>query len=228
MKEIDNVILNTTSFEELPKDMRNELPDWCIDQETFQQYKEIIRFSNDQVNYQPLINQQVKLRLDELFNQQRRSNWYMFNFLAIGQSSNSHQKALWMGLAAVFMIALVSSVFIWQYAEKEPNQAIAMEMKKDRKADLNEIKLKQSIPTKQSKQVAELSPNVQVAEVQVAENTLESNKIYSEFAVADAEVLDIKMEAVSNIAEENKKETILFSLSDPIYNNLLDRIEPTF
>ena len=242
MKEKDRFILKSTSYNDLPNEIKADLPDWCVDQNTFLQYKEIIRISRGLDDSQSPINNQVKLRLDELFHQKRTTNWYMFNFLAWGHSSNNNQKAIWMGLAAVCMIALVSTVFIWQYAQQEPKRSMALEQRKDRKADLNEIQVNQTKPTKQSKQISTSNTDVQLAEVQIAENTLEPIKNYPEIAAADAEVMNVNLEAVvadakvmnvnlkverSN-AYENTTETTLFSLSNPIYNNLLDRLEPTF
>ena len=242
MKEIDGLILQTTSFNELSNELKAFLPEWCVDQDTFLQYKEIIRLSRELDGSHIQINPEVKLRLDELFNQKRTTNWYMFNFLALGHSSNNNQKALWMGLAAVFMIALVSSVFIWQYAEREPNPAIAMEMKKDRKANLNEIKVKQTKPTKQSKQTTSSTADVQLAEVHIAENTLQPNKSYVEIAaadvpdmnanleypLADAEVMNVNLKVESSKVHEKAMETTPLSLSDPMYNGLFDRLVPTF
>jgi hypothetical protein len=233
MERKNNQLLEASSFASLDPSVKDELPEWCTDEVAFQNYKRLIQISVDMNRDQPSIHPSVKNKLDKVFIEKNNSKWLLMSFLAIGSSANNNQKTVWMSLAAVFIIALVTTVFLFvNTSENVVNSAklsAQSSPKKVKKEGGEREKLQVSIP---SPKIHVQRPPIQLAVVE---------HVTSRIPESTAEIMMPSLESQSDLFVDrswsdntvkdeqiDKTISLKFSLADPALSGLLDMIEPSY
>jgi hypothetical protein len=230
MENQDKQLLQANSYSTLPRQIKDELPDWCTDESTFQQYKQLIQVSHDLKRDQFILDTKIKQKLDHVFHEKNKSNWFLLNVLAVGESTNSNQKAVWISVAAVLIVALVSAVFLVQNAPNEVIQTRQLKAKIEKVESKHELKEQDVQPTKPAIQIQAVQVPVQLAVVDENDTALPQNQREPSLMSADAEVTfeTSRGEALSIQEYSIPAVNVSYSLADPLFNGVFDLIEPTF
>ena len=230
MENQEKQLLQANSYSTLPRQLKDELPDWCTDESSFQQYKQLIQLTHELRNDTFILDPKVKQKLDHVFHEKNKSNWFLLNVLAVGESTNSNQKTVWLSIAAVLIVALVSAVFLLQ---NTPNQVIKSRKLKakiekiDRKQEQKEQDVESTKPAIKTQAV---QVPVQLAVVEENDAPLLQNERAPSLMSVDAEVTfeTTRGEALSVQGYSVPSVKVSYSLADPLFNDVFDLIEPTF
>lgn len=230
MENQEKQLLQANSYSTLPKQIKDELPDWCTDESSFQQYKQLIQISHDLRNDPFILDAKVKQKLDHVFYEKNKSNWFLLNVLAVGESTNSNQKTVWLSIAAVLIVALVSAVFLFQ---NTPNQVVKSRKLKAKieKVDSKQEQKEQDIEsTKPAVQIQAVQVPIQLAVVEENDASHSHNQREPSILSADAEVTyeTSRGEALSVQGYSVPSVNASYSLADPVFNGVFDLLEPTF
>ena len=230
MEYQEKQLLQANSYSTLPKQIKDELPDWCTDESSFQQYKQLIQISHDLRNDQFMLDAKVKQKLDHVFHEKNKSNWFLLNVLAVGESTNSNQKTVWISIAAVLIVALVSAVFLLQNTPNEVIKNRQLKAKIEKVESVQRRKEGEVQSRKTSTKIQAVQVPVQLAVVEENDILLPQNESEPFLMSADAEVTleTSRGEALSVQGYSVPSVSTSYSLADPLFNDVFELIEPTF
>jgi hypothetical protein len=230
MEYQEKQLLQASSYRTLPRQIKDELPDWCTDESSFQQYKQLIQISHDLRNDQFMLDAKVKQKLDHVFHEKNKSHWFLLNVLAVGESTNSNQKTVWISIAAVLIVALVSAVFLLQNTPNEVIKNRQLKAKIEKVESKHELKEQDVKSTKPAIQIQAVQVPVQLAVVDENDTALPQNQREPSLMSADAEVTSetSRGEALSVQGYSVPSVSTSYSLADPLFNDVFELIEPTF
>jgi hypothetical protein len=230
MENQDKQLLQANSYSTLPRQIKDELPDWCTDESTFQQYKQLIQVSHDLKRDQFILDTKIKQKLDHVFHEKNKSNWFLLNVLAVGESTNSNQKTVWISIAAVLIVALVSAVFLLQNTPNEVIKNRQLKAKIEKVESKHELKEQDVKSTKPAIQIQAVQVPVQLAVADEIDSALPQYEREPSLMSADAEVTfeTSRGEALSIQGYSVPAVNMSYSLADPLFNDVFDLIEPTF
>lgn len=237
MNNQDEYISQVSSIDALPEAIRLELPDWCVDDSSFHEYQKVLRAAHELQSADLEWKDDVKGRLDELFDEehQRSGLWLNGFFLFNSQADRKSNFTRLTAVAAIVTVAVVTTVFLWNSTPvREQQQSLAVKKAPDREVRSEEQERPQAPSQPETKKVSNAITTNKVA-TQLASAVVEEEEYVNRGFVAAASMAkDMESSAVmlmepKAFADQDIEVVELStSLASPEFEGIFSLLEPTY
>jgi hypothetical protein len=236
MNNQDEYISQVSSIDALPEAIRLELPDWCVDDSSFHEYQKVLRAAHELQSADLEWKDDVKGRLDELFDEEHKRSGLWLNgfFLFNSQADRKSNFTRLTAVAAIVTVAVVTTLFLWNSTPvREQQQSLAVKKAPDREVRSKEQTQLQVPSQPETKKVSyEIKTNkvaTQLASAVVEEEFVNRGVVATASMAKDMESSAVMlMEPQAFTDHDIDVVTLSTSLASPEFEGIFSLLEPTY